>query len=248
MRYHHPSFVRTVALATIVAFVCVAIVPVWTSAQTGAGATDEVIARRFEQVMVLKSRGEFDQAIGELTAMIGDYEDSEQVLRLAYSYLVATYHEKGDTDGARRAATEALERYPDISAQDVITVPPSVDTYYETLRREMFGALHIVEPKGALVFLNEKPAGEGETPLRLALVRVGEYDLLLSKPGYYDYSERIAIQPDDNLVKTIQMKRARDKKWWGIRIGAAAVAGLVAYLLIKDGESDPLPPPPELPE
>jgi hypothetical protein len=64
----------------------------------------------------------------------------------------------------------------------------------------------------------------------------------LTKPGYHDYTERIAIRPNRNLVKTIQMKRARDKKWWGIRIGAVAVAGVAAYFLLRED-----PPPEDLP-
>jgi hypothetical protein len=252
MLYRRTSLLSSVVvLVTIVAFVVVMVIPVSALAQTSTGTNDEEIARRFEQVMVMKSRGDFDQAIDELNAMIKDYEGSEQVLRLAYSYLVATYHEQRDTDGARRVATQALERFPDITAQDIITVPPSVDDYYDTLRHEMFGALHIVEPKGALVFLNNDSVGESETPLRLGLVRAGEYDLMLTKSGYHDYTERIAIMPDDNLVKTIQMRRARDKKWWLIRVGvvcAAVATGWLVYELLKDDPPDDLGAPPVPPD
>jgi len=250
LRYQTSSFSSAVALVTLVAFLAVILVPVQLPAQTSTDANDEEIALRFEQVMVMKSRGDFDRAIDELNAMIVDYEGLEQVLRLAYSYLVATYHEQRDTEGARRAATAALERFPDITARDIITVPPSVDDYYETLRREMFGALHIIEPEGALAFLDENPLGEGETPLHLALVRVGEYDLMLTKPGYYDYTERIAIRPNDNLVKTIQMRRARDRRWWLVRVGVVCAAALIGWGLYEwftDDPPDDLGAPPKPP-
>ncbi len=240
-------FMKTMILITMVAFVGMTLVPPQVFAQADTNTKDEDIARRFEDVMVLKSRGEYDNAIDELHTIMADYEGSERVAQLAYSYLVATYHEKGDTEGARRIAAEALEKYPDLTAREIITVPPSVDEYYDTLRREMFGAIEIVEPEGARAFLDQKSMGDTETPLRLGLVRVGEHDLRLTKPGYHDYTERVAIRPNGNLIKTIQMKRARDRKWWGVRIGVVVVAVVAAYFLFREDTQKDLPAPPAPP-
>ncbi len=215
-------------------FVVSALGPVPALAQEG----EKEISDRFEEMMVLKSRGEYDRAVDELGTIIDEFEGSERVLRLAYSYLVAVYHEANDTDGARRAAKEALERFPDITAGDEITIPPLVDEYYDTLRREMFGSLSITEPQGCDVFLNGDPVGQ--TPLDLVLVRAGAYDLNLTKNGYHDYAKNIVIEPDRLHVEAIQMKRARTK-WWWIARGAVVVTGVVIVALLLWPPDDQLP-------
>ena len=231
---------RVLIIITLAAFIVLVVVPPSVAAQEG----ENDISARFEDVMVLKSRGDYDGAIGELNAIIAEYQSNERALRLAYGYLVAAYHEAGDVEGAERGAMEALERFPDITAGDDITIPPLVDDYYDRLRREMFGSLSIVEPKHAELFLDGNRVGL--TPLRRDLVRAGEHDILLVKKGYHHFVKSIVIESDRLHVETIEMKRARTKEWW-IKRGAIVALSVVALILLWPDPPQDLSEPPSAP-
>jgi tetratricopeptide (TPR) repeat protein len=198
------------------------------------------ISSRFQEIIVLKAQGEYDRAIEELNRVISEFAKSDQYVRLAYSHLVATYHEKGDVDAANRVAREALEKFPDILAQDVM-IPSYVNGYYETLRKEMFGRLTIQKPDDCRVFLTGTHVGN--TPLHLGLVRVGEYELVLSKSGYHDYTEAIRIESDRTLEKTVSLARERGKWWWITRVGAGAVALAATAIGVAVTQDEPSPTP-----
>jgi hypothetical protein len=209
-----------------------------------------MIYQTWEEVSSLRARGEFDRAISVLTHVIQDPSSSEGILRRAYNHLVFTYHLKKDLEGADLYAREAVERFPDLTA-DPVEFPPKLNTAYDALRRVMFGSLSITEPADARVFLGEEAAGT--TPVALDMVRVGEYDLRAVKPGYHDCVERIHIEPNARLSLQLSMERQRDRRWWLYRIVPAALAGtLLAIALIGGGEGEksgesPLSSPPEPP-
>jgi hypothetical protein len=204
----------------------------------------------FQEVATLRADREFDPAIERLADIVKDLVASDEVLKSAYHHLVWTYEAKGDSTGARASAHEALERYPDLAA-DEISFPPFVNDYYDMMRREMFGSLRIIEPKGCRLFLDEKYIGD--TPVRLDLVRAGEYDLTITKSGYQDYSEQIRITPEERLEKTLSLQRKHDWKWWTYRVGAGvAVASLLAVVIVGGDDEEvpplePLPYPPDPP-
>jgi hypothetical protein len=240
---------------TIAAFVTMLLSPPPVSGQTPSQGQERGtdVATRFQEIIVLKAQGEYDRAIEELNRVISEFAKSDQYVKLAYSHLVATYQEKGDVDGANRVAREALERYPDIVAQDIM-IPSYVNTYYENLRREMYGRLTILKAEGCRVFLSGKHVGD--TPLQLGLVRSGEYDLVMSKSGYQDYTERINIQSNQTLEKTVSLARVRGKWWWISRVGVGLVvvgATAIGVAASQDEpsastEPEPLSPPPDPPK
>jgi tetratricopeptide (TPR) repeat protein len=233
---------RFVTAITLAAFVVMLLAPLSVSGQTAPPEQEVDVSARFQEIIVLKAQGDYDRAIEELNRVIAEFAKSDQYVRLAYSHLVATYQEKGDVDGANRVAREALEKYPDILAQDVM-IPSYVNTYYETLRKEMFGRLTIQEPEGCRVFLSGNHVGT--TPLQLGLVRVGAYDLVLSKSGYHDYTERIQIESDKTLEKTVSLARVRGKGWWLTRVGAgiAVIAATAFGVAASQDEPTPTPEP-----
>jgi hypothetical protein len=205
---------------------------------------------KFQEVATLRADREYEPAIERLAEIVEDLMASEEVLKSAYHHLVWTFEAKGDSTGARASARDALEKFPDLAA-DEISFPSYVNDYYDMMRREMFGSLRIIEPKGCRLFLDEKYIGD--TPLRLDLLQAGEYDLTITKSGYQDYSEHIRINPEEKLDKTLSLQRKHNWKWWTYRVGAGvAVASLLA-IVISGGDDektpplDPLPYPPDPP-
>lgn len=205
---------------------------------------------KFQEVASLRVEGEYDPAIEKLAEIVEDLMASQEVLKSAYHHLVWTYEAKGDSTGARASAQDALERFPDLVA-DEISFPPFVNDYYDMLRREMFGSLRIIEPKGGRIFLNEEYIGD--SPMRLDLVRAGEYDLTVTKSGYQDYTEKISIRPEERLEKTLSLQRKHDWKWWTYRIGAGVAVASLLGVVLTGGDDDrpppllPLPFPPDPP-
>jgi len=243
-------FSKLVTLTVIVAFVTAVWVPGLLQAQTATDNRDDQIADKFQEIIVLKAEGEYDRAAQQLRQIIQDYSGSDRVLRLAYSHLVVVYNENNDQEGAREAAREALERFPDITAED-ITLPPFVNGYYDELREEMFGSLTIKDPEGCRVFIDDKHAGE--TPLVLDYVRAGEHRLTITKSGYEDFAETVTIEAGGVLSMKPSLDRKHDWKWWSLRVGAGAlVVGLLAIGLSGGGDDgvppeEPLPDPPAPP-
>jgi hypothetical protein len=212
---------------------------------------DQEIYAKFQGVAKLRADGDYEGAIAELRQIVAEYTASHQILRVAYNHLVTTYIHKDDEIGAVAAAREALEKFPDLVAEE-ITFPADVNWYYDTLRKEMFGSLTINKPKDCRVFLDGEH--KGDTPLRLKLVRVGEHDLKVTKSGYHDFTERISIGPDVALDKEPSLAGKRGLKWWGYRIGAGVVAVTLLAVGLSGGDEappaepataldDPPPPP-----
>ncbi|MBN1164845.1 MAG: PEGA domain-containing protein [Candidatus Krumholzibacteriota bacterium] len=244
-RFHSGIFPRAAAVLLLLAFLQNHILP----AAVLAGGQDDDLYKKWEEIISLRARGEFDRAIEMLNGIITKFSGREEVLRLAYNHLVYSYFLKNDQSGARDKARLALEEFPDLEA-DVINFPSRMNQIYDGLRREMFGSLSITKPEGCSVFLDDRYIGD--TSLHLPLVKEGRYTLKLTKNGYNEYRENIIVLPDGKHNLEISLERQRNKRWWLYRAGPAALA-LLAGLLLLGGEDArpveplPLPEPPDPP-
>ncbi len=212
----------------------------------------EIIYQKWEEIISLRSRGEYTRAIEILNKIIEEYSDSEDILKRAYNHLVFTFLQKKDDVSAMAKARDALDHFPDLAA-DIVEFPPTLNDTYDQLRREMFGSLWITRPEGCRVFLNEE--FKGEVPLHLDLVKVGEHDLMATKSGYHDYTEPIRIDPNGKHMLDISMDRKRNFTWWLYRVGPPVLTGVIlAIVLGGEGgggavpEPQPLPAPPPPPQ
>lgn len=206
---------------------------------------DDTIYSKWEEISSLRFNGEFDKAIGLLKNIIEEYSDSDDVLRQAYNNLVFTYITKRDESGAESSARQALERFPDLSA-DELTFTPRVNAIYDNLRQQMFGSLTIRKPEDSRVFLDEE--FKGEVPLVLSYVPVGQHNLVLTKSGYKDYTETVQVEPAEAVNLSLSLSRDRDKKWWLWRAGAVVVAGVLVAVGLSGGGDDAPPEPTALSE
>jgi PEGA domain len=209
-----------------------------------------VVQATFEQIVALRLDGKYDQAVTMLNDVITSYTKSDEILRRAYNHLVTVYVQNDDEEGARAAGRAALESFPDLTA-DELEFPGRVNDVYNQLRKEMFGSFVISQPKECRVYLNGTYMGD--TPLILSLVRVGEYDLTVTKSGYKDYISRIEIQPElTRDLSGLALDRDRAWWWWPAWIGGAAVTAVAVAVGVSGGdegtppEPQPLaaPPPP----
>ena len=211
----------------------------------------EAIYRQWEEVSSLRARGQFEQAIELLGAIITEAGNSPGVLRRAYNHAVFTSFLNKDDDLAARYARQALERFPDLTA-DPAEFPPRVNELYAALRGEMFGSLVITKPEGGRVQLDGEE--RGQIPLELELVPIGEHDLVVAKGGHDEYAERILIEPAVRHSVELSLARQRDTRWWLYRIGPTALAGVALVLALGGDEQaadvqvdTPLSEPPDPP-
>jgi hypothetical protein len=148
---------------------------------------------KFETVSKLLTEGQYGTAVGVLQGMVTEYEGQDAVCRRAYAELVFVYFLRQDEAAAARVASEALLRYPDISP-DPAYVPHEVGDLFDQLRGEILGSLIITTtPDGCEILLNDKSVGR--TPLALAYVSAGEYDVIARKKGYHDLDNELTIEP-----------------------------------------------------
>ena len=212
---------------------------------------EEGIYRQFEEVSSLRSQGEYEQAIEILQRVIEEYSKSDEILRRAYADLVFTLLSMGDMTQATDSAREALDRFPDLTA-DPVYFPGSVNIMFDRLRGEMFGSLKVTtRPDSCRLYLNHDFIGF--SPLDLAYVKVGEYVLNARMAGYHDQSTAAKVEPGSPTSIQMSLDRQRDKKWYLWRIGPAAVATSIIIALQLQGEKgepqpSPLPEPPPPPE
>ena len=235
-----------IASVLVVSFSLIAVIP----AGLGSQVPQDQIYSRFEKVSSLRSEGQYDQAIEILRGIIAEYSKSDEVLRRAYSDLVFTLLSKQDADAATQSATEALLRFPDLTA-DAVYFPPRVNELYDRLRAQLYGALHVLaKPDSCRVFLGKEFIGF--SPLHVEYVRVGEYQMNISKSGYKDESSPLRIEPGSPASVQLSLQRERGKRWWLLRAGpGAVVASVLVYLGLSGKEgaatAEPLAGPPSPP-
>jgi hypothetical protein len=238
---------RATSIVCLAAYAFAILLPSPLAAQATPDDTSKaVVQSKFEQVVAFRLDGEYDRAISALNELISKYARSDEILRRAYNHLVTVYVQNNDEAGARGAARMALQRFPDLTA-DELDFPGAVNRVYDQMRKEMFGAFVISQPEECRVYLDSTYVGD--TPLRLDLVRVGEYDLTVTKSGYKDYASRIEIQPElTRDLSGLSLERDRAWWWWPAWIGGAAVAAVGLAIGLggsdEEPEEEPLPAPP----
>lgn len=204
----------------------------------------------WEEVGLLRARGDYAVAVQLLERIISDYPGDDAVQRRAWNLLVHTHFKMNDEEGAMKTAREALARYPDLSVNTAI-LPQSMNETYRELRSAMYGSLEITGPGGAALFLDGDSLGVA--PMNLAYVRTGQYSLMAVKSGFHSMVDTIRIDPSATLTMGIAMERRRDKKWWLYRIGPVIAAGIVAAFTLGSDSGggvpveEPLPGPPAPP-
>jgi hypothetical protein len=214
-----------------------------------ADPEDQTIYDKFEEVSSLRSQGQYEEAIELLRGIITEHAGSEEILRRAYSDLVFTLLSKQDFDTATDIATEALFRFPDLTA-DPVYFPPTVNEVYADLRDRLFGELNVAtRPDSCQIFLGDELVGL--SPLSLQYVRVGEYALKASKTGYNDELTIVRIEPGYPTSVPLSLQRDRGRMWWLLRVGPAVlVTSALLALQLRDkggGEPGSLPEPPPPP-
>jgi hypothetical protein len=247
-RTRSPFWFRTVGASLLVSLLLMIISPAAPKAQ----AEDEKIYRAFDRVSWLRSQGQYEQAIEILKGIIAEHAKSDDILRQAYNQLVYTFLSKQDLEAATASAREALSRYPEIKA-DLGNIPEEVNRIYDDLRAQMYGALSVAtKPDSCRVFLSGE--FKGFSPLKIPYVKVGEYALNVSRSGYKDESATIRIEPAKPTSVPVSLQRDRDKKWWLLRAGPAAIIAGVLTVFGLRGEATsatpepaPLPGPPDPP-
>jgi tetratricopeptide (TPR) repeat protein len=219
-----------------------------------AAGQDEEIYMKWEEVVALRAKGRFDDAVAILEGIIEERHDNEQIQRRAYNHLVFIFDIQDMKEQADEKAREALERYPDILG-DPIEFGDRVNKIYDRLREEMFGSIRIAtKPEACQVSLDGVPRAE-LTPLGIPLVRVGKHDLIVKKPGYLDHSQAILVEPNAKHTFEVPMKRKR-RTIAGLPATAVVTALLVVVttivaILARGGGDEvsapgalPGPPPP----
>jgi hypothetical protein len=169
----------------------------------------------------LRSQGSHEQAIEVLRAVIATQSSDEPILRRAYNELVFTFLDTNSPE-SEEAAHEALRRYPDLSA-DPTRFPPSINELYENLRRELFGSLLLdTRPPQAWVTIGE--LYDGESPVEIAYVPVGEYAVRIQQAKHLDKSTTIRVDPGRETSMTVTLDRVspfahRGRYRFGVDIG-----------------------------
>jgi PEGA domain len=217
----------------------------------GEARSAAAVQSTFEQIVALRLDGEYSRAVEMLYEVIAKYEKSDDVLRRAYNHLVTVHVQNNDEAAAEKVARAALETFPDLTA-DELEFPGRVNDVYNQMRKQMFGSFVISQPKECHVYLDSTHVGD--TPLSLGLVRVGEYQLTVTKSGYKDYLARIEIQPElTRDLSGLSLQRDRAWWWWPAWIGGAVVSVVAVAIGVSGGddeapaEPEPLPAPPPPP-
>jgi hypothetical protein len=116
----------------------------------------------------------------------------------------------------------------------------------------MFGSFVIEQPKECRVYLDSLYVAD--TPLRLDLVRVGEYQLTVTKSGYRDFVSQIEIEPElTRDLSGLALERDRAWWWWPAWLGGAAISVVALAVGLNRGGDEappvenPLPEPPSRP-
>ncbi len=220
-----------------------------TNFSPGFSQDSDDIFEKWDEVSLLRARGEYSEAITMLEGIIEDYPGDGKIQRRAWNLLVHTKSKAGDREGATRAAREALENYPDLTVNTSI-LPARMNDTYDELRSAMFGSLKVTGPEDADLYLEGDTLGTA--PVSIAYLRTGIYSLTAVKSGYHELSDTIRIDPSETLTMALAMDRKRDKKWWLYRAGPVVLAGIAAAFLIAasssgDDPAEPLPGPPAPP-
>lgn len=224
------------------------------AADPAASGADEPVLENFlydlfSDIVVLQQEGRYDEASAVLEQALAEHGDNESLARSIMDQLVHN-HWRWRNGTAEEVATRALHRYPDLQAAEMWT-PVEVQQLYDRLRTELFGSLTIKKPEGCQMYLDSLLVAE--TPFVEPYLRVGEYDLRVTKERRHDYREVIVVEPGgDHVYEEIPLPALKDTRWWLTRTGlTAALTGAVWAIASGSGssssEAEPLPGAPALP-
>ena len=148
----------------------------------------------FEEVTRLRSEGAYEDAVRILREFLQRSGPSDDALKRAHSELVFTLMQMDDTAGTEQAASRALRKFPDLTA-DTRTLPPVVNELYKRLRATLFGSLSVrtVPPDCHISISNYH---EGPAPLSVEYMPVGHYRLTVSRAGYSEGTFTFETHPD----------------------------------------------------
>ncbi|MBU8920689.1 MAG: PEGA domain-containing protein [Bacteroidales bacterium] len=233
--------VRVISLAVAISLLAGITAPVF---------SQEEIFTKWEEIGLLRARGEYKQAVSSLRKILIDYPDDGRIQRRAWNLLVHTMYKMNNEEEALATARQALELYPDLSVNPAI-LPEWMNETYSELRSSMYGALTVTGPEGAELFLDSDSLGTA--PFSIDYLRTGNYSLTAEKNGYHARIDTIRIDPSETLTFGMTLERKKDKKWWLYRVGPVVVAGIIAIIGFTSGSGDdpvvedPLPDPPDPP-
>ncbi len=111
-------------------------------------------------------------------------------------------------------------------------------------------------PEGAQVTLSGEAIVSGVTPVRFRQLLIGDYGLVLKRPGYETYSDRVVLDPTKKMEINVRLspktrfkaavrslfipgwgQKYTDQKTKGCLFAALALGSVAAYL-IADGDFD----------
>lgn len=223
----------------LLAMACLATAPA-RAAAAGSQADD-----LFLPALTQRSEGLYEEAAQLLSAIIATHDGDDATLRLAYQHLFTTLSlnpAPKATDDLAAAIREALDRYPDLDPSEEYC-PRSISTLVQAVRLQMYGALEIVKPEGADVWLDGE--SRGRSPLLLEFVRVGDRQLVIAKDGFRERRETVTVKPGARLRRDIELASSGHARWYVA--GGLAAAGIVWALLSGEDAASPLPDPPSPP-
>lgn len=215
------------------------------AAATRAPALESPTDDLFLPALTQRSEGLYDDAAQSLRGLIAAHDGDNATVRVAFQHLFTTL----SLDPAPKAADDlavairdALDRYPDLTPSEEYC-PRGVITLVQAVRLQMYGALEIIRPEGADVFLDGEH--RGLSPLLLEFVRIGDRELVIAKDGFRERKETVTIEPGQRLSRDIELASRTNTRWYVA--GGAVVAGVVWALLSGDDAAEPLPDPPPPP-
>ena len=199
----------------------------------------------FLPALTQRSEGRYDEAAAQLRGIIAAHADDRAIAELAWQHLFTTLSLNPEPKAAEDLAgviREALGHYPDLVPQEEYC-PRSIITLVQAVRLQMYGAVEIIRPEGADIFLDGEL--KGRSPLLMDFIRVGNRELVIAKGGFKERREIVTVEPGARLRRDIELARPGHARWY--LVGGAAAAGLVWALLSGDDAPQPLPDPPPPP-
>jgi hypothetical protein len=199
----------------------------------------------FLPALTQRSEGRYDEAAAQLRGIIDAHTDGRATAEIAWQHLFTTLSLNPEPKAAEELAAairEALGRYPDLAPREEYC-PRGIITLVQAVRLQMYGAVEIIRPEGAYIFLDGEL--KGRSPLLMDFIRVGNRELVIAKDGYKERRETITVEPGARLQRDIELAKPGHTRWYVV--GGAAAAGLVWALLSGDDAAEPLPDPPPPP-
>ncbi len=235
------------------------------SQETPAASVDPKVA--LNEARDLIKNGDLSQAVDLLKQTIELSNEDTGSLREAYLLLIKSYElwgiEELDSPRGRTGAEPYFKEARDVIAECLRNralrhtqpepVPEHMAQDFAQVRRDIFGSFRLTKlnPPAAVVLL------EGDT-LRVAPgdslpsdtdLLVGPRRVVVTHPGYKDYTELVTIQANTIGTGVYDLSKRRSKRWYAaVGTGLAAGVGGVIALVAGNGGAAAAKPDPVLPD